>query len=58
MLFDEKGKTKLLRLCRCVDELRARFGYSVVTVGRSLELMSRLERDDYGFILRTPSLTK
>jgi len=58
VLFDEKRKTKLLRLCRCVDELRARFGYSVVTVGRSLELLNRLERDDYGFILRTPSLTK
>ncbi len=41
-----------------LDEVRDRFGYSAVVAGKSLDLLGKLEQNDYGFVLRTPSLTK
>jgi DNA polymerase-4 len=43
---------------RGLDRVRDRFGHASVVAGRSLELLGRLEQDRYGFVLRTPSLTK
>jgi DNA polymerase-4 len=41
-----------------LDEVRSRFGDGVMISGRSLHLLGRWQRDNYGFILRTPSLAK
>jgi len=49
---------RLTDLYRALDSVRAKFGHSAVIAGRSVELMSKLERDSYGYVLRTPSLTK
>lgn len=45
-------------LYRALDSVRAKFGHAAVVAGRSVDLMNRLERDSYGYVLRTPSLTK
>ncbi len=45
-------------LYEALDQIRLRFGHSAVIAGRSIKLLNQLERDTYGFILRTPSLTK
>jgi DNA polymerase-4 len=50
--------SRLTDLYRALDSVRAKFGHSAVIAGRSVDLMSKLERDSYGYILRTPSLTK
>jgi DNA polymerase-4 len=49
---------RLKPLYSSLDSIRAKFGHSAVIAGRSVNLMGRLERDSYGYILRTPSLTK
>jgi len=41
-----------------LDAIRDRFGHAAVVVGKSIELLGHLEQNDYGFVLRTPSLTK
>ena len=41
-----------------VDVIRGRYGHAAVVMGKSIELLGRLEQNDYGFVLRTPSLTK
>jgi len=41
-----------------VDDIRRRFGFRALVRGRSLELLERLPRDEYGFVLRTPCLTR
>ena len=46
------------RLYDTIDTIRSRFGHAAVVAGKSIELLGRLERNDYGFVLRTPSLTK
>jgi DNA polymerase-4 len=46
------------RLYCTIDAIRSRFGHAAVVAGKSIELLGRLERNDYGFVLRTPSLTK
>lgn len=57
-LFGRKGRQRPIGLYRAMDEVRDRFGYGAILAGRSLELLDRLAHDDYGFVLRTPSLTK
>jgi DNA polymerase-4 len=47
-----------LSLCRSLDRVRERFGYSAVVSGKSLHLLGKLPQDAYGYILRTPSLTR
>jgi hypothetical protein len=41
-----------------VDEIRGRFGFRCLVRGPSLELLDRLPSDAYGFILRTPCLSR
>ena len=57
-LFDEKDRRRSASLYRVLDEVRNRYGYSSIITGRSLDLLAKMTRDDYGFVLRTPSLTK
>lgn len=51
-------RVRLLDLEEALDRVRDRYGFASVTGGASLDLLSRLERDRHGFILRTPSLTR
>lgn len=51
-------RKRSLSLCRSLDDIRERFGYSSVVCGKSLNLLGKLPQDSYGYILRTPSLTK
>ena len=57
-LFDKDHEARLRSLYRSLDSIRERFGHSAVIAGRSLELLGKLEQDSYGYVLRTPSLTK
>ncbi|MDA0838491.1 MAG: DNA polymerase IV [Planctomycetota bacterium] len=57
-LFDEKQEARFRSLYRSIDTIRERFGHSALVVGRSLDLLGKLEQDSYGYVLRTPSLTK
>jgi DNA polymerase-4 len=57
-LFDERQEQRFRSLYRCIDAIRDRFGHSALVVGRSLDLLGTLEQDSYGYVLRTPSLTK
>jgi hypothetical protein len=41
-----------------LDRVRDRFGFASIMGGPSLELSGTLPRDAYGYVLRTPSLTK
>ena len=54
------GADRLLRrrLYGAVDRIRDRWGHAAVVMGPSTDLLGKLERNDYGFVLRTPSLTK
>jgi len=57
-LFEPRQAGRRRELLRSVDAIRSRYGHAAVVTGRSIELLGRLERNDYGFVLRTPSLTK
>ena len=57
-LFEPDQLARRRSLCRAVDRIRDRWGHAAVITGESAALLGRLERNDYGFILRTPSLTK
>jgi DNA polymerase-4 len=57
-LFDGGARVRRARLYRTLDEVRRRYGYGALIAGRSFELVDRLEKNDHGFVLRTPSLTK
>ena len=57
-LFDPERGERLDRLYASLDRVRDRFGHSAVVAGRSIALMGKLEQDGYGFVLRTPSLTR
>ncbi|MDP6117832.1 MAG: DNA polymerase IV [Planctomycetota bacterium] len=57
-LFDERQEARFRSLYRSIDTIRERFGHSALVVGRSLDLLGKLEQDSYGYVLRTPSLTK
>ena len=41
-----------------IDSIRDRWGHAAIITGKSIELLGELKQNDYGFILRTPSLTK
>jgi len=56
--FGERNADKLANLYWCLDRLRQRFGHSVIVAGKSLDGLGKLRKDRYGFILRTPCLTK
>jgi DNA polymerase-4 len=57
-LFEEERFSRRERLYRGIDRVRERFGFSALFTGRAVELVKSLERDENGFILRTPSLTQ
>ncbi len=57
-LYDEEGARRAEGIAHALDRVRERFGYSSVVVGKSLDLVEKLERNENGFVLRTPSLTK
>jgi len=45
-------------VAEAIDTIRDRWGHGAVVRGRSIELLGKLRLSDYGFVLRTPSLTK
>jgi len=57
-LFAEREAGRRAALYRAFDGVRAQFGHGVLVSGRALHLKGRLEEDEHGFVLRTPSLTK
>jgi DNA polymerase-4 len=57
-LFEPRQRTRRRSLYAVVDAIRHRWGHAAVVMGKSIELLGRLERNDYGFVLRTPALTK
>src|SRR5262249_22904027 len=48
----------LARFHGAVDAIRDKFGHGAIVAGRAIELLNKLPHDAYGYILRTPSLTK
>jgi DNA polymerase-4 len=57
-LFETPPARQDRRLHRVLDDIRDRYGHAAVVNGKSVALMGQLNQNDYGFILRTPSLTK
>jgi DNA polymerase-4 len=57
-LFEEREAGRRAALYRAFDGVRDSFGHGVLVSGRALHLKGRLEEDEHGFVLRTPSLTK
>ena len=57
-LYEEEKTARSEGLSEALDRVRDRFGFSSVMVGKSFDLADKLERNDQGFVLRTPSLTK
>lgn len=57
-LFDEKTYVRQDNLYRGIDRVRERFGFSSLFTGRAVLLIRVLDRNEHGFILRTPSLTQ
>jgi DNA polymerase-4 len=57
-LFAREGGARAGRLDEVVDGLREQFGFRALVRGPSLELAARLPSDAYGFVLRTPCLTR
>jgi len=57
-LLETDDYEKSGRLYRSLDRIRERFGFSAVTAGKSIDLLGKLEQDEEGFRLRTPSLTR
>jgi len=48
----------LERFTSAVDAIRDKFGHGSIVAGRAIELLNTLPKDAYGYVLRTPSLTK
>ena len=57
-LFEPEARRRRRSLYGAVDRIRERWGHAAVVSGESIELLGKLRQNDYGFILRTPSLTK
>lgn len=57
-LFDEREAGRRAALCDAFDRVRSDFGHGAIVSGRALRLKGRVAEDRYGFVLRTPSLTK
>ena len=57
-LFEEREAGRRAALYRAFDRVRTEFGHGVLVSGRALHLKGRLDEDEHGFVLRTPSLTK
>jgi DNA polymerase-4 len=48
----------LSRFHSAVDAIRDKFGHGAIVAGRAIDLLGKLPHDAYGYVLRTPSLTK
>jgi DNA polymerase-4 len=57
-LFEHARAAKEHDVCQAVDAIRDRWGHGAIVTGKSIALLGELQQDDYGFILRTTSLTK
>jgi DNA polymerase IV len=57
-LFTPPKRVRGQQLTRAMDTIRDRWGHAALVTGESIELMGKLKQNDYGFVLRTPSLTK
>jgi nucleotidyltransferase/DNA polymerase involved in DNA repair len=57
-LFEPPAQARRGRLYKTLDQIRCRFGHAAVVSGESISLLGQLQQNDYGFVLRTPSLTK
>lgn len=57
-LFQPPAEIRGGSLHQAMDAIRNRWGHSALVSGQSIELLGKLEQNDYGFVLRTPSLTK
>ena len=57
-LFTAPADLRRDQLHRAMDAIRDRWGHAAVVSGESIDLLGHLEQNDYGFVLRTPSLTK
>ncbi|MFP4105790.1 MAG: DNA polymerase thumb domain-containing protein [Phycisphaerae bacterium] len=57
-LFEAEKECRDRRLHHAVDAVRDKFGHASMITGKSIALLGHLDRNDYGFVLRTPSLTK
>ncbi len=57
-LFESDTERHHRDLHRTLDAIRDRYGHAAVVSGPSIHLLRSLERNDHGFVLRTPSLTK
>jgi DNA polymerase-4 len=49
---------RLKRLHEAIDRIRDKYGDGAVILGKAIDLLGRLPSDAYGYVLRTPSLTK
>jgi DNA polymerase-4 len=57
-LFDEREAGRRAALYEALDDVRDNYGHGAVVSGRALNLKDRVAQDRYGFVLRTPSLTR
>ncbi|MFP4054005.1 MAG: hypothetical protein ACLFV7_09095, partial [Phycisphaerae bacterium] len=57
-LLEHEKRRQEKRLHSAVDGIRDRWGHGAVISGKAIELLGKLEQNDHGFVLRTPSLTK
>ena len=57
-LFEPPARSRRRSLYAAIDSIRDRWGHAAVVTGRSIELLGHMQQNDYGFVLRTPSLTK
>ena len=57
-LFHRPAETRTRSLHETIDAIRDRWGHAAVVTGESIDLLGRLRQNDYGFVLRTPSLAK
>ena len=57
-LFEPPARSRRRSLYAAIDSIRDRWGHAAVVTGRSIELLGHMQQNDYGFVLRTPALTK
>ncbi len=57
-LFEPEPDLRRRRLLGAVDDIRDRWGHAAIVSGKSAPLLKLLDQNDYGFVLRTPALTK
>lgn len=52
------ARSRSRNLQHVIDNIRDRFGHASVIAGPEIDLLGKCRQNDYGFVLRTPSLTK